>query len=104
MVIDDQLNQRKLFAGYRREFVHIHAETTVSRDIHDHALRHGALRADGRTESKAHGAQAAACQKGSRVPITVVLRGPHLMLTDLGHDDGIVRRERIELPDDARAR
>ena len=104
MVIHNQFDQRKSFAGHRRELIHIHAETAVSRDIHDHALRHGALCADGRTEAEAHGSEAAACQKGSRIPVTVVLCRPHLVLTDLGHDDRIVRREPIELPDDARAR
>ena len=104
MVIYNELNEREFFSRDRRELIHIHAEATVARDIHDHAVRLRSLRADGRTEAEAHGAETAAREIGSRAVVRIVLRRPHLVLADLGHNDRIVRREPIQLPNHARPR
>jgi len=40
--------------------------------------------------AKTHGAQAAARDEGSRLFEAIVLRSPHLMLTDIGGDDMVV--------------
>ena len=47
-------------------------------------------RADGSAEAVAHRAEAAARTEGAGLLDGVVLRRPHLMLADVGDDDGIV--------------
>ena len=59
-------------------------------------LGKGHLGADGRRQAVAHGAESAGGQQVARVVEFVELGGPHLILADLGGDDGIAAGQFVE--------
>ncbi len=67
-----------------------HLEAAVAGDDPDVFLRAGDLCADCSRKRKAHGAEAARGDERARSVMLVVLGLPHLVLADVGDDDGLV--------------
>ena len=103
MIIKDHLDDRDLVARCRRKLIHIHAETAVSRDIEYVLIRHTDLRPDTGAKPVSHRPHAAGRQKRPRVPIGKILRRPHLMLPDVGGNNGVTARQLVNPLNDIRA-
>ena len=73
-----------------------HLEAAVADDREDQLVGPGELRADGRGQSEAHRAQAAGVDPQARLVEADELRGPHLVLADVGGDDGFAAREPVD--------
>ena len=61
--------------------------------MQDDLVRVRNLRANRSAQAEAHGAKAAGGEQLTRIIEVEVLNRPHLMLTHVGRDDGILRRE-----------
>ncbi len=66
-----------------------HLEAAVAGDDPDIFLRAGDLCADGGRQREAHGAETARGDERARSVVLVVLGLPHLVLADVGDDDGV---------------
>jgi hypothetical protein len=66
-----------------------HLEAAVAGDDPDVFLGAGELGADGGGQREAHGAEAAGGDERAQGVVLVVLRLPHLVLADVGDDDGL---------------
>ncbi len=84
----------KTFTGRRycasgRELLDVHQDRGLAGDVDHQALRVGHLHTHGGRQAVAHGAQAAGGHPAVRLLELEELRGPHLVLADLGGDVGI---------------
>ncbi len=80
------------FLGGRGEFLHVHEQAAVAAETSDGAAGAGDGRANGGRETEAHRAQAARSQPLARPRKRIGLRRPHLVLSDVGGDDGVFRQ------------
>ena len=103
MVVDNNLDDRNVVSGKRCQFIHVHTETAVACDVDDGLVRASHFRAHGRSKAEAHRSKAAGGQKRSRARIAVILRRPHLMLSDIGRDDSLSIGCLVDLLNDERS-
>ena len=73
-----------------------HLEAAVAHDGEDQLVGTRELRADGRGQAEAHGAEAAGVDPQARLVEADELRGPHLVLADVGGDDGLAAGEPVD--------
>ena len=66
-------------------------------DGEDQLVGAGELRADGGGQAEAHRAEAAGVEPQARFVEADELRGPHLVLADVGGDDGLAAGEAVDL-------
>ena len=66
-------------------------------DGEDQLVGAGELRADGGGQAEAHGAEAAGVEPQARLVEADELGGPHLVLADVGGDDGLAAGEAVDL-------
>ena len=74
-----------------------HLEAAVTDDRKDQFIGPRELRADRGRQAKAHGAEAAGVDPQARRVEANELRGPHLMLADVGGNDGLAAGEPVDL-------
>ena len=89
IVHDDDLHGNAV-RRRRRHLLTVHHDAAVAREEDDLLSRSRDLRADGGGQTVAHRAETARRQEAARLLRIVVLCRPHLMLSDVGHDDRIV--------------
>ncbi len=77
-----------------------HLEAAVAGDDPDFLFRAGDLGADGGGQGESHGAESAGGDEGARRLVLVVLGLPHLVLADVGDDDGFAVGGAPEVVDD----
>src|SRR5690606_19867032 len=85
---DEDLDWQAVLAD-RSHFLDVHLERGFARDTDDKAVRFGDLRAYRGGEAVAHRAEPAAGQPAVGRRKAEMLRRPHLVLANLGGDDGI---------------
>ena len=73
-----------------------HLEAAVAADGEDQLIGTGHLRADGGGKAEAHGAESAGVDPEARLVEADQLRGPHLVLADVGSDDGLAAGEAVD--------
>ncbi len=88
-VVEDKHLHRNIVDGCGGHFLAVHLERTVAGNADN--LRVGAPEGstDGSREAESHGAQATGGNERARTLAVDELRRPHLMLADLGDDDGM---------------
>src|SRR5690606_23095229 len=67
----------------------VHLDGRFAGDAGHRHVRIGELGAHGVGHAHAHGAETARVEPAARLVEAVVLRGPHLVLADVGGDDGV---------------
>src|SRR5262249_1151323 len=87
-VINDGDLDVDFFLNDGGKLTHGHLEAAIAHNDPNLGIRLGEFRADSSGESEAHGAKAAGSNQRTRLIVVVILRLPHLMLADVGHDDG----------------
>src|SRR5581483_11378210 len=87
VVDDDDLNGQRMI-GDGGKLGDGHLEAAVAHNGEDQLIGTGELRADSGRDTKAHRAEAAGIDPKVRRVKTNELSGPHLMLADVGSDDG----------------
>ena len=97
MVVDNNLDDRNVVSGKCCQLIHVHTETAVTCDVDDRFVRASHFCAHGCSKTESHRSKTAGGQKRSRARITVILRRPHLMLSDIGRDDGFPVRRLVDL-------
>ena len=70
-------------------FLDIHLDAGVSGDIHHCFIRKGNLGTDGSRKPETHRSQASGCDKMVGPVKLIILGRPHLVLADLGCDNGL---------------
>ena len=83
MVIDHHLYNGNIVAACRCKFIHVHTETSVSRNVDAQLIRLSKLGPDTGPQAIAHGSQAAGGKKSAWLRVAVILRRPHLMLSHI---------------------
>ena len=78
------------------QFRNRHLESAVADDREHQLVGPRELRADGRRQAEAHGAEAAGIDPQPRAIEADELRRPHLVLADVGGDDGVAAREPVD--------
>ena len=78
------------------EFGDGHLEAAVAADGEDQLIGAGELRADGGGKAEAHGAETAGVDPEAGFVEAEELRGPHLVLADVGGDDGFAGGEAVD--------
>ena len=68
-------------------------ERAVARNVDNLFIRAADLCADGCAVAVAHGAKPARGQELARMAAAAILRRPHLMLSDVGDNDGVIARD-----------
>ena len=101
-VIDDGDLDVDFFLDDGGELAHGHLKTAVADDDPDFGVWLGEFGADGGGQGEAHGAEAAGSDERARLIVVVILRFPHLVLADVGDDDGFAARFFPEVVDDVR--
>ncbi len=92
-VVEHEHLQGNAIADHGRQLLDVHLEAAVAVD-QDHRLgRVGEPGADGRRETKTHRPQTPRAHPLARPGESVVLRRPHLVLTDAGYESGIALGE-----------
>ena len=99
-VVDDRDLDVELLLDHRRELARRHLKAPITRDDPDLRLRMRHLRADGRRQREAHGAESARGDQSAWTVVLVVLRLPHLMLAHVAHDDRVSPGSLPEIVDD----
>ena len=99
-VVEDEDLDGELVDGGGGQFKQGHLEAAVTGDGDDGFVGAGELGADGGGEAEAHGAGAAGGEPVVAGVVFVELGSPHLMLADVGGDDGFAFGELVELVDD----
>jgi len=99
VVEDGDLDRQPLLAG-GGQLLDVHLDGAVAGDIDDHLVRRRHLGADGRGKAVAHDAQAAGGHEMTRLVEMIELGRPHLVLADLGGDDGVAAGQLMQLLDD----
>ncbi len=87
----------ELMVGDGGEFRDRHLEAAVAGDGEDKLFRAGHLSADGGGKAEAHGAEAAGVDPEAGVIVADELGGPHLVLADVGSDDGFAVGDTVDL-------
>ena len=82
------------------KFLDIHLDGTVTGDVDYMFVRKGHLCADGCRQTESHGAESSGGDESPRQIEFVELGSPHLILADLGGDDGISSGQFIQFFDD----
>src|SRR5699024_6074443 len=103
MIVEHDLYKRPAASHRSRDLIHIHTETSVSRDVDNCFIRTSHLRSDSRAQAVSHGSQAAGSKKSSWIFELVILSGPHLMLSHVCCDDSVAAGKLIEFLDNIRA-
>ncbi len=85
--VADLDRQAELLAG--RQLLDVHLDRGFAGHAGDLRVRVGQLGAHGVGHADAHGAQAAGVEPAARLVEFVILRGPHLVLADIGGDEGV---------------
>src|SRR6266849_8110160 len=88
-VVHDHDLDREIVLYRRSQFLVRHLKTAIADDRDDESITKSQLRADGGGNTKAHRAQAAAGNPLALPVERIELRGPHLVLPDVGSDDRI---------------
>src|SRR5579864_6161422 len=88
-VVNDGDLDVDLFLNDGGKLAHGHLEAAVAHDDPDFGIGLGELRSDGSGKCKAHGAEAAGSDERSGLIVVVILRFPHLVLADVGDNDGL---------------
>src|SRR5438552_3284532 len=101
-VVDDSNLDADLFLDNGSQFAHGHLESAVTHNDPDFGAGFRELRADGGRKSKAHGAESARSNQRTGLIVMVILRFPHLMLANVGDDNGIAARLFPDIVDDVR--
>ena len=78
-----------------RKLDQVHTEASVSADINADFIRAACFRADACSDTVTHCAKTAGGQKRAGLRIMIILRRPHLMLSDVGCDNRIAFRNAI---------
>ena len=99
MVVEHHDLDRQLVDGGGGQFEKGHLEAAVAGDRNDGLLRVGELGTDRGREAEAHGAGTAGGQPMEGLVVLVELRGPHLVLADVGGDDRLAFGQFVELVD-----
>src|SRR5438093_6492741 len=99
-VVDDDRLHGQLLDETGSHFLAVHLERAVAVDVDDLLVRVRGLDAHGRRQAVAHGAEAARREPRAGMLEFVVLRRPHLVLADAGHDHRLAAREIRDLLDD----
>ena len=73
-----------------RQLLNVHQHRRVTADANDRFIRVRDLRSDGCRQAVTHGAGAARSQPAIGFVETQVLCRPHLVLTDIGRDNGVL--------------
>ena len=92
-VVQDRDDDRQAVLHRHDELLDVHLDRAVAGDVDDPLVRPRQLRADGRGEAVAHGAQPAGRDEGPGLGVLVELGRPHLVLPHLGADDGVSLRD-----------
>src|ERR1039458_4810051 len=88
-VVDDGNVDLKILLHDGGEFAHGHLKATVSDDHPDLSLRPRDLGSDRSGQGKSHRPQTSGGDQRTRFLVLVVLRFPHLVLANIGHDHGV---------------
>ena len=72
-----------------RELLDVHLDRAFASDTRHSRIRIGHLHTHGIGQTNAHGAKTARVDPTTRLVKTVILSGPHLMLTDVGGNKSI---------------
>ena len=83
MIVDNNLNHRKMIAGGGGQLIHVHSKAAVAPDIDAGGIRVSRLGTDTGTKSISHGTKASGSQKGSGLMKGEILGRPDLMLSDI---------------------
>ena len=97
MVVQDRHDDGQVVLYCGGQLLHVHLEAAVAGDVDNGAVRAGDLGANGGGKAVAHGAEAARGDEVAGLHEVVKLRGPHLVLAHLSGDDGVARRDLINL-------
>ena len=89
MIVDNDLNHRKMVARSGGQLIHVHAKAAVATDIDARDIRISRLSTDTGAQSIAHGTKTSGSQKGSGLVKGEILCRPDLMLTDIRRQDGV---------------
>ena len=103
VVVDNNLDDRNVVSGKCCQLIHVHTETAVTCDVDDRFVRASHFCAHGCSKTESHRSKTAGGQKRSRARITVILRRPHLMLSDIRCDNCLSVRCLIDLLDHIRS-
>ncbi len=82
------------------QFTDVHADTRIPVDVDHQAVALRKLRAHRGRQSEPHGSHAARSEPQARTAKIEVLRGPHLVLTVAGRNDGLALGQAVDLFDD----
>src|SRR3569832_1669719 len=93
--IDDLDRQLILQTG--RELLYAHLDAALARDTGDGGVGGRELHAHRGGQAEAHGAEAARVDPAARLVKLVVLRGPHLVLTDVRCHEGVAVGDLVQL-------
>ena len=83
-VVEDEDLHRQAVLRRGAQFLDVHLDRGIARDVDHQTVRIAQLRADGGGQAIAHGAEAARGQPLVRTEEVEVLRRPHLVLADFG--------------------
>ena len=95
-VVEYDVDNRQIVILLGCQLIAVHAEAAVAGDVQDDLVRMGHLRANRSAQAEAHRAKAAGGEQLTRIIEVEMLNRPHLVLSDVGRDDGILRRELSE--------
>ncbi len=101
-VVDDGDIDLDFFLNDGGELAHGHLEAAVADDDPNVGVGLGEFCADGCGKSETHGAETAGSDERARAIVVVILRFPHLVLADVGDDDGFAAGFFPEIVDDVR--
>src|SRR5689334_12100646 len=96
VVHDDDLD-REALAGKGGQFGNGHLETAIPDNCKDQLAGAGQLCTESRGQAEAHRAQAAGVEPQARLIEADELRRPHLVLPDVGADDGFAFGDTVDL-------
>ena len=102
MIVEDDLYHRNVISHRSHELLHIHPEAAISRNIDDSPVRESRPGTDRSAKTVPHRSKAAGCEKCSGLLKFIVLGCPHLMLSDIRHDDRISFCLAVQFLDDRR--
>ncbi len=96
-VVQEDDDHRELLGDRGRELLDDHLQPPVADDGRHLAVGAGGLGADGRRQAEAHGPEGAGGQELAGPLDVQEVHRPHLVLPDVGGDDGVVVDEGVEL-------
>ena len=103
MIIKYNLDNRDIISGCCGDLIHIHAEASVSANIHHCLIFAAHLGSDTGSQTVAHSSQTARGQKSSWLFIFIILSRPHLVLPHICGNNGLPVCQLIDFLHDIRA-